>query len=274
MQTSNGSFIVPVFFGERGTVYGCGHSLDTLLFAYDLATEEQAYEWIDDSCREAVTQAIDAFDWSAAFVDHLNMADSLPMEIGDEWKQSEYLAGDWLNFEAPELFGKLLTKWRDTTEELVREQTGETKVIGVPDALMIEINRAHDWTQRYCTDEWLHGDRSNEGVLNMLSRKLTGARGNVTWGDDGIVYITMTPDAVRDLMSYDLGDDESIPSVDAIAEWIKSTTLDMCARRAEENRVKALKWQLGCAQREKIKQTRDIEKREQAKQRRASKRIA
>lgn len=227
-------FTVSVSFGPAGTKYGCGHALDTMLFAFGLQTEESGFEYQDDRRNEARKYVLDNFDWAELVRDQMN--ENAKLNALTEIAASDYLAGDWYELNSGSQFHAFIDTERERIETLLDERRGDEFIETVPVALSQALVKADEEASECSLHEWLHGDhRDWAGALDELSRKLTGERGNVDWDTEtDTVLVTFTEDTARDFMGYEIGEDDPIiPS--AVEKELKRYIL----ANAEENANRA-----------------------------------
>lgn len=250
MQSNTIAFNVS--FGESGTIYGCGHALDTLLYSQGLYTEDQAMDGATDYAIESAESALNSPDTKTAVIELLNS-----LEDGEairrlydhdvhvtqtELTASEMLPGDYLLLERPESLDKLLGRVKTYASENWQDQPETCELHLCPLSVLESMQSSYYFSMDYAHDEWLKGDRSSDGALVQLTRALFGHEdASVTWNakTDELEFIA-SPEAVRELYGYDLGDDEPMPSPSAIAEYLKGYALTRCKAKAEERRVKLL----------------------------------
>ena len=250
MQSNTIAFNVS--FGESGTVYGCGHALDTLLYSQGLYTEDQAMDGATDYAIESAIDALKSPDTETAVIELLNS-----LEDGEairrlydhdvhvtqtELTASEMLAGDYLSLERAESLDKLLGRVRAYASENWQDQPATCALHLCPSSVLESMQKSYDWSMDYARDEWLKGDRSSDGALGQLARALFGREdATISWnGKADTVEVSASPEAIRELYGYDLGEDEPMPSPSDIAEYIKGYALTRCTAKAEEQRVKRL----------------------------------
>lgn len=232
---------VTISFGDNGTIYGCGHALDTMLCAYGLTTEEETWEWIVDAERDAMNYVLKEYDFETYTLERLNNGKASDM-LGEILKRqiavgalsateidtSEYLPGDWLRFNHPAAFESLVSHDQTFICELVEDTIGDWTSEAIPADLRKELIRAHESTQRESRHEWLHGDRSNDGVLSRLAKVLFGryTDAEVAWETKtDTVTIDATTDEWREWMGYDLADGEPLPDPKTLGENMRDVTL-------------------------------------------------
>lgn len=245
MSQEKKPFFVSVSFGERGTIYGCGHALDTFLFAFGLTTEEETWEWRNNAQHEARKYVLDQYDWEAYTRDRFN--EDATANAQKEIKASEYLAGDWFEINRPEHFAEVVSVERERVEAIADDNYGNEQAEGCPSDLLAELNRAEYNISKDCEKEWLNNDYHEEGILDQLSRKLTGERGNVEWlSVTDVIVIRFYEDSARDFMGYEIGEDDPIVPQDVEKE-VKRYVLAKCeenaARRKSASEAKRKEWE-------------------------------
>ena len=250
MQSNTIAFNVS--FGESGTVYGCGHALDTLLYSQGLYTEDEAMFNVIDYVNDSAMDALKSPDTEMAVIELLNsledgeairrLSDHDVHVTQTELTASEMLAGDYLSLERPESLDKLLGRVRAYASESWQDQPATCALHLCPSSVLESMQKSYDWSMDYARDEWLKGDRSSDGALGQLARALFGREeASISWNTKtDAVEFTASPEAVRELYSYDLGEDEPMPSPSDIAEYLKGYALTRCKAKAEEQRVKHL----------------------------------
>lgn len=226
---------VSINFGEKGTVYGCGHALDTMLYAYGLQTEEDLFEWSADVEHEAIDDVLRNYDFEAYTLERLNALPTMAHE-------SEYLHGDYLRFERPESFKEAVKEDRGRIEDAVRDQIGDWSGEQIPRDLAKELTRTLTSYQEQVHHEWLYGDRSSAGILTQLAQAMFGrfSRADIDWDTKtDTVYIEAGEDEWREWLGYDLGEDETLPSADKLAESVKKVALHKAEKVSTERRQRA-----------------------------------
>ena len=253
MQTEEKRVRVLVHFGGNGTAYGCGHSLDTLLYAHKLTTENDTFEWTEDRRREAMNWELGRYDFEGHTLARLNDAKASDMLgeilerkipagllVASEIEASEYLPGDWLRFNRPEAFGSLVLADRARIMEAVQDNLGDWERPSIPADLAKALKRSCDGAEEEAQHEWLHGDRSTPGVLVELARAMFGRHSNasVEWAAcTDTVAIEATADDWREWMGYDLDERDPLPAPEALAEEVKGTAIKKAGEvRAERAR--------------------------------------
>jgi len=251
-MSNNSNIVFSVSFGETGTVYGCGHALDTLLYSQGLITESEAMDNVADYAFESATNALDSSDTKTAIIELLNNLDDAEASrrlwdhdvhvTQTELTASEMLAGDYLSLERAESLDKLLGRVRAYASENWQDQPATCDLHLCPLSVLESMQKSYDLTMDYARDEWLKGDRSSDGALGQLARALFGREdATISWdGKTDTVEVSASPEAIRELYGYDLGEDEPMPSPSDIAEYIKGYALTRCKAKAEEQRVKRL----------------------------------
>lgn len=246
-NTQNPHIRVSVSFGERGTVYGCGHAFDTFLFAFGLYTESDLFEDMDDF--QIIGETLDAYDWKGYTLARLNgmkaseLAGMLLKDkghmaalgaVGTKIIKSEFLPGDWLRFDFPDTFAKIVKEDREQIETLANDSFEGWEVEGVPVDLQKQIRKNLDSAQKFMHDEWLNGDRSNDGVLRALTKALFGsyARASVGWDtENDSVTIDALEEDWREFYDYDLDERDILPEPSAIAEYVRGVIIYKCEGR-------------------------------------------
>lgn len=281
MQSNDIAFNVS--FGESGTVYGYGHALDTLLYSQGLCTEDQAMDGAADYAFESAENALMSPDTETAVIELLNS-----LEDGEairrlydhdvhvtqtELTASEMLPGDYLSLERAESLDKLMGRVRDYARENWQDQPATCDLHLCPLSVLESMQKSYDLTMDYARDEWLKGDRSSDGALGQLARALFGREdATISWnGKTDMVEVSASPEAIRELYGYDLGEDEPMPSPSDIAEYLKGYALTRCTAKAEEQRVKRLSVQQRRAEEDARRNNARLLAIETAKQRKQSK---
>lgn len=228
-NTQNPHIRVNVSFGERGTVYGCGHALDTFLYAFGLYTESDLLEDMDDF--QTIGETLDAYDWKGYTLARLNELPTMPHE-------TEFLHGDYIRFTYPETFAQAVKEDREQIETFANDSLEGWEVEGVPVDLQKQIRKNLDSAQKYMHDEWLNGDRSNDGVLRALTKALFGSytRASVGWNPevDNVIIDALEEDW-REFYDYDLDERDTLPEPSAIAEYVRGVIIN----KAEARKAKA-----------------------------------
>ncbi len=161
-----------------------------------LARVADAYEYEDiremnfDYLAENVKSAFDDIDHEAALLDALNaygqqimddqtrdavanlgIADLLP---NYERSNSGLLLGAWLALRHADAFPNHLADWTEARRNELREVLGDYS--HMPEPYAAELQKAVDSSEEYAFDEYLHGDRSNPGILGrgIATEKIFG----------------------------------------------------------------------------------------------------
>lgn len=256
---------VIISFGENGTVYGCGHALDTMLYAYGLTTEEETWEWAADAEHDAIGYVLREYDWEAYTLERLNLLPTV---------SEEYLHGDYLRFEFPDRFKEYVREDRERISELVKESLGDWSSSEIPADLKKDLVRAYEGTQEYIQHEWLHGDRSNDGVLSQLAKALFGryTSADIDWDPKtDTVTIDTTPDEWREWMGYDLADGEPLPDPKTLGENMRDVTLYKAQEVKKKKAAAQESRQQERARLEERRRLQEEEEREAARQRKIKK---
>lgn len=272
--------VLSVSFGEKGTVYGCGHALDTFCYALKLTTEEQMFENNIDFESGWLSDTFNTFDFAGALRDELN--ELTPVEasnrigqadLSDDILESDYLPGDYLSLECPDTFETLLEAYR----EEARAAFYALEYGSLPKALQDELEETRDACQRELHRLWLHGDRHDAGVLELIAKHLFDDTRDATvaWDQtEDVVTITLNdPEALRSLYGYDLSDDDKLPTAEEASAYLKDYILNRAdgvytaakiaqeGRKAERDRLIAYKAEQAQAERARlIQQARDRKK--------------
>lgn len=288
-MTNEQRISVSINFGEKGTVYGCGHALDTMLYAYGLTTEEETWEWNADAEREAIEYVLREYDWEAYTLERFNeMSPGIASEwlrsnfdaiaiigsIGVKIVQSEYLPGDWLRIDFPAAFKKMVSADKEAITELVNDTPGDWTNEKIPADLRKELTRAYESAQEDNEREWLHGDRSSDGVLRKLVQALFGryTAADIDWDPKtDTVTIDTTPDEWREWMGYDLADGEPLPDPKTLGENMRDVTLYKAQGVKEKQRIANESRQQERARLEERKRLQEEEEKEAARQRKLKK---
>lgn len=256
---------VSINFGEKGTVYGCGHALDTMLYAYGLTTEDSLWEWSADAEHDAIEYVLREYDWEAYTLERLNLLPTV---------SEEYLHGDYLRFEFPDRFKEYVREDRERISELVKESLGDWSSSDIPADLKKDLSRAYNATQEDIQREWLHGDRSSDGVLRKLVCALFGryTAADIDWDPKtDSVTIDTTPDEWREWMGYDLADGEPLPDPKTLGENMRDVTLYKAQGVKEKQRIANESRQQERARLEERKRLQEEEEKEAARQRKLKK---
>lgn len=169
---------------------------------------------------------IHSFDWAKALRDEWNAdADRNAEECV---RQSEYLAGDYYEINAPDEFARECETKKATAMEYLFawgywDNSAEEKA---PADLVKQLRDDDEWTTKCLHAEWLKGDRSSPGCLDIISERLTGTRDRVSVDEEkNEMTILFTEDQAREFMSYDLGEDEPVTSPElekCVIAWLLS----------------------------------------------------
>lgn len=283
MQSNQIAFNVS--FGETGTVYGHGHSLDTLLYAFDLTTEEDTFSEASIYAEESAIIELNNLKTADDIVELLNELDEAEAirRLSDydvtvtatELASADMLVGDYLKLERPESLRKLTREVREYIERDWQDMPQGNHERLAPRKTVEAMTDVYDTAMAYANDEWLHGDRSNEGVLTQLTSLLFGHEdASVTWDTktDTVEFIA-SPEAVREFYGYDLEDSEPIPSPTDIAEYLKTYALRRATKRAEKARIEKEARKVSFAERTAREEAARAQAISEARARKASKKI-
>lgn len=229
---------VPVSFGEKGTVYGCGHALDTFLYAYGLTTEDSLLEYVNDRLYEDLAQTLEQYDWDGYALAKLN--ETHPEgERAEAIASSEYLHGDWLRFNDPAEFAKVKRSLKEKTSALAIENINEWEGEDIPADLIEELRRSAEFCESYAHDQWLNGDRQNKGALDSLAIEMFGtySETDTEWDRaEDTVWLGATEEQWREFYGYDLDERDTLPEPSAIAEYVRGAVLYKAhARKAKKD---------------------------------------
>lgn len=125
---------------------------------------------------------------------------------------SDLLAGAWLALNEPEIFEQNVEELRQFCAEHEHEASMDCAPEGYPEDL---ANRLSNSLQSYMEDgysEYLHGDRSNDGLLDLASKLLTGERGNVDVKNDTL-YVSYDPETIPQEYETEIDQYEKKPSI-------------------------------------------------------------
>lgn len=162
-----------------------------------------------------------------------------------EMHASDLLAGAWLAINEPVVFAANLDSFTEYCKEHAQEVSrGEDAPhyddnMPYPLDLMKELTDAVADAQREVWREWLNGDRSSVGLLDTLSVKLTGARGNVEYSeDDHDLTVSFTDEQAADFWQEREGYDEDKQPTHG---EVKTLVIDWLVDRAQavSNKVSA-----------------------------------
>lgn len=231
MQEGQASFLVTLTNenlssrGLNGYISGAGIVSDVCK-CLDLWTWEDVQEANLDYLDEHTRAIVRAFDWTKALRDEWNA--SADMNAGKHIHESEYLAGDYYEINTPEAFARECEARKAAATEYI-EDNGfweDCAEENVPAALIKQLRDEAAWAEKCLHAEWLKGDRSSPGCLDMISERITGTRGRVSV-DEGKneLNILFTEDQAREFMSYDLGEDEPVTSPElekCVIAWLLS----------------------------------------------------
>lgn len=251
--------------GPRGYITGTDIVSD-VCYALNFGTWEEIEEMNLDYMSESVRAEIDGYDWETHTRDLLN-ADTKENEA-PEIAASDYLAGDWYEINKPEEFRRMVAREKDrATDNLTDCFPYNPDAANAPEDLKKALERSVDWLYDSLRHDWLHGDRSNDGVLDRISRYFTGERGNVDYTQEAdTLAIMFTEDAARDFLSYDVSDDEEI-APEAINDAVMRCLLQKVEdRRKEAERRKAERQEATARHKEKERQEAE-KRREEARER-------
>lgn len=195
-------------------ILGTKHNtvLDAIAWSLGLWTLEDCRDNNIDYLADVARESFKSFDWDAYMRNKLNDSE---YNADPRIKDSPYLAGDWYEINEPETFERFVDAVRTESErELWDVCPFNEDAAGVPKPLLDRMMDDRDWHEKNMYSEWLHGDRSNDGVLDTISKKLTGERGNVgirehdNFLDE--VLITFTEEQARDFIGYNLDERDQV----------------------------------------------------------------
>lgn len=228
---------------EHGYITGTDIVSD-VAYALDMWTWEDCELNNDQYLGEAVRQAIKDFDWTRWLRDELNDSWQFTREMlavagaGDDAdnvcasiEASEYLAGDYLELEEPTMFADIVKDRKVCAEDSLSEVWPYNEEAGAPAELLKELARIRDRLYDDLRHEWLHGDRSNDGVLAMIGKHFD-AEVDYNQKDDSLA-LTFTEESGRDLLGYALADDETLTST-VLTEGVIGHLLRRVATRRQE----------------------------------------
>lgn len=265
--------MVLAFSTEKHNIYGTGCTLDTFLFAYELPTFYDYYETESDVQWETINQRLKDFDFKEYAIEKLNALTAEEALKAVNLKtppilvqQSEFLPGDWLDLETN---NEHLNAYIKELKETITEDAQAYNFSLIPKDLAFTIEKSLDSVSEHYLHEFLYGDRSNEGVLDQLSKKLTSESGNVEWEPKtDTITVTLNDESIRHLYSYDLSDDEEIPSEKSVSSFLLSLIID----KASDRKLKAsIQQEKNHHSRLLLQQQKLSTKREKARLRKASK---
>lgn len=288
MQNDQG-ISISLNFGENGTTYGCGHSLDTCLYAFGLTTEQDTYEYNGDAEHDAVERTLKSFDFDEYTLNKLNdMKETdvlnllLEMKIEDlgvinaqEIRDSDYLPGDWLKINKRHAFEAIVSNWQSRYMEIARDEIGAWPKEELPESLLNDLETSVQGEQEEIHNDWLNGDRSNPGALERLIKLMFDSRdtNRIQWDmhNDSVDFFNITEDEIREFYAYDLEDDQPIPPKEEIEKYIKKWILNKAydRKKYEENKRKTRQeeWE----RQQQIKQAEAEQEKERAKERKTRK---
>ena len=235
-----------VSFGTSGTVYGCGHALDTFLFSQKLYTEDDLYSDTEDYAQESAEAMATSTDFEGLIIESLNSLQDQDaiLRLSDyditldatELEIAGMLAGDYLQLERHESLSKLIKRvgkyagehWQD------RPETSEAHLC--PSSAFDLMQSAYDASMEYSRREW------QKEALESLSRALFGTEdARITWdAKTDTVHIVASEEAIRELYGYDLDIGEPVPTTQDIEEYLKAYILHRCETVAEAKRIETL----------------------------------
>jgi len=223
---------------ERGYINGTGSIIDDVAYALNLWTWGEVEENNLDYFISETRRILNAYDWETYTRDRMN-ADS-EANADPTIAQSEYLAGDWYEINDPRAFREKVRAWKNKISESILEVCPFNRDAEAPqnllDTLESEIDRSYD----YLRDEWLRGDRSNDGVLNKMSKHFTGTTGAIgtRQRDNELVdtlFLEFTEEQARNFMGYEIAEDAPVTEEVLTAYVISHLLSKVAKRRAEAN---------------------------------------
>lgn len=269
-------------FGEGGTIYGCGHSLDTCLYAFGLTTEEDTWEYRNDVQHDTIERVLEQFKWEEEFIKKHN--DEPAETVLDTWhnetspeivKRSDYLPGDWLKFCTVDgYFEGLVEQWKEEIEEQVWDHINDWSPASIPQSLLNALEKETEWASDLCHEEWLEGDRSNPGAIQCLIKVMFGSSDNnrLVWDtQNDTINLDVTEDEVRAFYAYDLDDSAHLPTREEIETYMKDKIISLASDRKEAEKIKRRNQQEEWERRQQ-RQTAEAEReKEMARQRKLEK---
>lgn len=280
---NNNNIDFSVSFGESGTVYGCGHTLDTLLYSQKLYTEDDMYGNACDCAHENAIASLELPKVQTLVTDLLNDLDDEDailrlLDHNIEVTHTELIAsemgiGDYLIIERPESLKKLMRGVKQYARNHYEDEPETCEAHLCPAKVFDLMRNAYDSSMESSHNEWLNGDRSHDGALERLTRAIFGnEEASITWdAKTDTVYVTASEEAIREMYGYDLDMGDPIPSPEAITEYLKAYVLHRCKTIAEEQRIARLSKQTAL-ERQSLKASEERERLiEEAKQRKRQK---
>lgn len=238
-------------------------------YALNFGTWEEIEEMNLDYMSSVIRAEIDGYDWETHTRDLLN-ADAKENEA-PEIVASEYLAGDWYEINKPEEFRRMVAREKDrATDNLTNcfpYNPDAADAADAPEDLKKALERSVDWLYDSMRHDWLHGDRSNDGVLDRISRYFTGERGNVDYMQEAnTLAIMFTEDAARDFLGYDVSDDEEI-APEALGDAVVRCLLRKVEERQKEAERRRAERQEATTRHKEREQQEAEKRREEARER-------
>lgn len=234
---------VDVHFGERGTIYGCGHSLDTMLYAHEVMTEDELFGQNADGENEVVEAVMRDYDFKQHVREWFNRYDREALSTMLELPLSdEYLPGDALYFDQKVKFRELVNAAEERAHEILANAEYDDYTEGEFVQLAKDMREAREWFWDTLTREWLHGDRHEAGALKWLGWEMfgRGSDASVSWEPKtDTVNIEAAEDDWREYLSYRLDEREPLPTDKELAERVKEDTLRLAEKRRGEAERKA-----------------------------------
>lgn len=216
--------------GENGYITGTDIVSD-VAYCLNLWTRENVEENNEDCMTSTIQQVVNDFDWAGHVRDIMNadkVQNALPFI-----KKSEYLAGDYMQINAPSIFAHAVYDERKRVEKELSECYPYDEGANAPINLMASLAEARDYVEKETYENWLYGDRSTYGVIADISKKFTDSHYSATYEEKAdALIIEFTEEEARDFMSYSQDEAEPVNS-EKLQEIAVSWLLEKAKERAE-----------------------------------------
>lgn len=144
-----------------------------------------------------------------------------------DMEKSDLQRGAWLALHEPNRFKEEVERLKGFCAEHAIDASMFDEPSGYPADLAEELVKSREWYQDFYYREWLHGDRSNDGILDLASKLLTGERGRVAIDEkDSAIIVSVDTETI---------DAEYLGEIDDTTRKHKMTRADLILDRLVNN---------------------------------------
>jgi hypothetical protein len=221
----------------KTTVSDCW--LDVLAQAAGHGTQEDNWEYEADYTDNAKSYVLNNYDYETEFLDELNQNKTELVDGMDPtsdhyhiWMNTKtnLLFGAWFALNDPECFESELK----TFEETIKEDPESCEI--TPADLLKEVEKAETEASNEFFHEWLYGDRSNNGVLQDLSKIFTGSYRDVNYDKEAqTITIEIGDDELDEFVGAWQYDDPKEVAELKKPENVKASILEFIINKATNN---------------------------------------